>query len=241
MSRLSFTGLRLRGINSGNTKHEGQNRVIFMKEIEDTIRSILKDTGDTLETAEYGLQDLTGDIVERRLPGLRNLVVFGRAVTNVLQRLRGKVQDFDKWYAKYTVEMKSDPLMKYFYNLRSEIIKEGTVKTSWRTQFKDLDLQINSKRVRVNSKSFKSPPNAKNFFVDGVGRSGWDVQLPDGSIEKYYIKLPSNAITISLNFKNPPRSHLGKEIEDSSTKSLSTMYIDYLHKMVDDAKNTFNS
>ncbi len=206
-----------------------------------TIKSIIKDTRDTLKTAEYGLQDLTGGDEERKLPGLRNLVVFGRAVTNVLQRLRNKAPDFEQWYMRYEKEMESDPLMKYFYNLRSEILKEGKLKTSWHTRFKKLDLQIDSKRIQVNSKRFRSPPNAKNFFIDGVGRSGWEVQLPDGSIQKYYVELPSSAVAINLNFQNSPKFHLGKEIEDLSAKALSTMYITYLRKMVDDAEIKFNS
>src|SRR5690242_9000890 len=95
----------------------------------ETTAQILQRARDTLRTAQLGLQDVAAGGPERRLGGLRNLVVFGRAVTNVLQNLRSTEPRFDEWYAKYVVEMKEDPLLRYFYVLRSEILKEGKLPT----------------------------------------------------------------------------------------------------------------
>ena len=47
--------------------------------------NVLQSARDTLRTAELGLRDLQGGPADRRLAGLRNAVVFGRAVTNVLK------------------------------------------------------------------------------------------------------------------------------------------------------------
>jgi hypothetical protein len=65
---------------------------------------------------------------ERR-PGaaeVMHITVYGRATTNVLQKLRSVNRaEFDAWYAPVRAWMKDDPLMKYFYELRSRILKEG--------------------------------------------------------------------------------------------------------------------
>lgn len=64
--------------------------------------TILRDVADTLRTAQLGLKDVCSTAEPgRRLPGLRNLVVFGRAVTNVLQNLRSTEPEFDRWYQPY--------------------------------------------------------------------------------------------------------------------------------------------
>ncbi len=57
----------------------------------------------------------------------RLLVEFGRAVTNVLQNIRTYDRDrFDRWYEPIQKQMASDPLLKHFYKIRSEILKEGS-------------------------------------------------------------------------------------------------------------------
>ncbi|HDD44713.1 MAG TPA: hypothetical protein ENG63_07635 [Candidatus Desulfofervidus auxilii] len=94
-----------------------------------TTTDIIRSAEETLKTAEQGLEDLIKGPPERKLSGLRNLIVFGRAVTNVLQNLRSIESDFDAWYERYREEMKNAPLMRYFYKLRSKILKEGLLET----------------------------------------------------------------------------------------------------------------
>ena len=56
--------------------------------------------------------------------------VFGRAVTNVLQHLRSfdpyDEGAFDRWYEPWVTEMRTDPLLRYFYELRSAFLKDIT-------------------------------------------------------------------------------------------------------------------
>lgn len=199
-----------------------------------TTADILRAVRDTLATAEHGLEDLTGGPTERKLVGLRNLVVFGRAVTNVVQNLRSKEPKFDEWYGKYQQEMKSDPLMSYFYELRSEILKKGSLGVSHHTHIRHLELPRDLHRFGP------APPNARGFFIgDSLGGSGWEVELPDGSIEKYYVELPSDIGSTSLHFPDAPDSHLGQQVSDSSIQSLSTMYIGYLRQLVESAEKEF--
>ena len=123
-----------------------------------TTQQILTSAEDTLKTVEHGLEDLIKGLPERKLTGLRNLVVFGRAVTNVIQNLRSTEPDFETWYKRYEGEMRNDPLMKYFYELRSKILKEGLLVTSSGTYIRQLQIPQDLARFGL------PPPNAKGFF-----------------------------------------------------------------------------
>jgi hypothetical protein len=92
----------------------------------DTVGDILRKARDTMDTAAMGLRDLQGPDPKRRMIGLRNVVVFGRSVSYVLQTLRRIDRlRFDAWYAPYEREMRGDALMRYFHDLRNKILKEG--------------------------------------------------------------------------------------------------------------------
>lgn len=55
-----------------------------------------------------------------------DISVYGRATTSALQTLRRVNRAaFDEWYAPIRDWMEGDPLMKYFYDLRNRILKEG--------------------------------------------------------------------------------------------------------------------
>jgi hypothetical protein len=185
----------------------------------------------TLETAEMGFKDLISRDLSKKSYGLRNLVVFGRAVTNVLQKLRSVEPSFDNWYDNYQKEMRSDPLLKYFYELRSTILKEGLINAY---------PSLNIKHFTPGDLG-KAPPNAKGFFIfDKYGGCGWNIELADGTIEKYYVELPLETATSALIVENPPRQHLGNEIQDTSVENLSKLYLVYLKELVKSAKMKFS-
>jgi hypothetical protein len=75
------------------------------------------------------------------------------------------------------------------------------------------------------------------FFIgDQVGGSGWEVELPDGLTKKFYVQLPEDVrLTTKL--------HLGKAVEtgpeDQTASDLSTLYIDYLRRLLADAVTRF--
>lgn len=204
-----------------------------------TTDEILISVVDVLETAELGLADLTGDDPRRRLPGLRNLIVWGRSVTNVLQKLRTPVgKAFDEWYTPFQAEMQRDDLMKYFYRLRSEILKEGktpNIGTHVRIKY------LNTNELQPLMEN--PPPGAEGFFIgDRLGGSGWNIKLPDGTEESYYVALPDHLdVDISLHVEKPPTSHGGRPIVDTSIEAVATHYIEYLRRLVQGAKQTFGS
>ena len=199
-----------------------------------TTEQILKDAEQILNTARFGLDDLTKGRPERRVSGLLNLVTFGRAVTNVLQNLRSNEQEFDNWYAKYQKEMTEDELLKYFYKLRSVILKEGQVNVGTSAYINQFNYPVDM------SKFGKPPPNAKGFFIgDRNGGTGWEVQFQDGTTAKYYVELPSEIGKTWFIFPDPPTNHLGKQIQDTSVEFLSKIYLDYIAHLVEMAKQEF--
>ncbi len=188
----------------------------------------------TLQTARYGLEDLTSPDPGRQLSGLRNLVVFGRAVTNVLQNLRGVAPDFDQWYGPKVQEMRDDPLLRYFYALRSEILKKGSLQTS-------RSVYISSFSPATDLRRFgPPPPGATGFFIgDANGGTGWHVRLPDGTQETYYVSLPADIGTISIVLSDPPSAHLGRPLPQLSAHRLASLYYQYLEQLTKDARAHF--
>lgn len=189
---------------------------------------------ETLATARLGLRDVIHGGPERRLAGLRNLVVFGRAVTNVLQNLRGPEPAFESWYQPYVTEMRDDPLLRYFYVLRSEILKEGKLKTGSMLHIKRFEFPKDMQRLG------SPPPGAGAFFMgDQAGGTGWEIKLPNGEIEKFYVDIPGDIGTSEVQLADAPKTHKGLAIPDPRIETLARLYFDYLTGMVDDARSTF--
>jgi hypothetical protein len=80
---------------------------------------------------------------------------------------------------------------------------------------------------------------AKGFFIgDQLGGSGWEVQLADGSTEKYYVELPSSIGEVTQHFSNLPEA-LDPELRGATVEDLSQRYIERLAALVAEAKLHF--
>jgi hypothetical protein len=194
---------------------------------------ILRRAVEMLETARMGLSDVRKD-PSRRLSGLRNLVVFGRAVTNVLQNLRSTEPTFDSWYERVQRNLESDPLMKFFYNLRTRILKKGDTGVGTYAHIKSFQLATDMRK-------FGSPPkNAKAFFIgDSTGGTGWEIEVLPGVVEKYYVELPSEIGAAGLYFRDAPGIAASSSVQDSDVVSLSAKYVDQLSGIVEEARRQF--
>lgn len=147
--------------------------------------------------------------------------------------MRSTEPGFEIWYKKYVDEMMGDPLMHYFYELRSVILKEGALETGVTAHIKRL---FPGDMARFGP----PPPFAKTFFIgDGLGGTGWSIELPDGTKAKYYVELPSDIGPVTLRFPNPPNRHLDKKIKDCSVENLSKLYFGYLNGMLKDTIRKF--
>jgi hypothetical protein len=132
------------------------------------------------------LKDLLGSDPNRRLAGLRNAVVFGRAVTNALEKLRSRVDDFDDWYKHQTAVLSEDESFRRLYKMRSEILKEGVTNVG-------NSLNIKSFSTNDMHRFGPAPPGATSFFIgDHRNGSGWMVPQADGTEKKVYVDLPGD-------------------------------------------------
>ena len=132
--------------------------------------------------------------------------------------------------------MRGDPLLKYFYDLRSEILKEGTLKAAPSMYVEHLVIGDLMQPLMEDR-----PTGATGWFVgDRLGGSGWEVELPDGTTEKYYVALPDTlSISFEFHFENPPTEHKGEPLLDTSVEALAQNYIAYLKGLVNEAGERF--
>jgi len=126
--------------------------------------------------------------------------------------------------------MRADPLLRYFYTLRSKILKQGRLTTG-------SSLHIKNFSSRDMHRFGPPPMGARGFFMrDQAGGSGWEVQLPDGTIEKHYVDLPGDIGSTAIHLPDAPRKHRGEVIPDTRIETLATLYYEYLSMMVADAR-----
>jgi hypothetical protein len=188
-----------------------------------TQASVIANATGQLQVARMGLKDFSGNDPARRIAGFRNAVVFGRAVTNVLEHLRSKVPDFDAWYKPRSAALRSDHGFSTLYALRSQILKEGSGDPS-------VSIHIQSLNTADLRPLMQNPPaGAESFFIgDQTGGSGWTILNPDGESEKYYVTLPS---TVQISSSH----HIGEEV----AVDLLTRYLEAMATLITDAKSHF--
>ena len=195
--------------------------------------AILRRAEETLVTARHGFEDLTGPSRSRRMTGLRNLIVFGRSVTWVLQNLKTPLGcHFEQWYEAKQAEMKADALMRYFVEARNNLEKQGRVPVSTQAH-------IHSFSSGDISKFGPPPAGAIGFFIaDQLGGSGWEVELPDGSKQKYYVELPTEVAEVRQHFVGLPEA-LEPELRGKPVEELCELYLARLDTLLDQARQEF--
>jgi hypothetical protein len=74
---------------------------------------------------KQGLRDMADSDQDRVILGFFGIAVFGRSVTSALQNLRTFDKPaFDEWYEPWKQQMKDDTLCRFFYQLRTDILKD---------------------------------------------------------------------------------------------------------------------
>jgi len=119
---------------------------------------------------------------------------------------------------------------------RSEILKEGVLETTNGMHIEHLNTDDLQPLMQ------NPPQNAVGFFIgDNLGGSGWEILMPDGGKEKYYVDLPKEIkIKTFLELKNLPKvSVKDKEGQFYNTQDMVKYYYDFLVVLVNNAKLTF--
>jgi len=126
--------------------------------------------------------------------------------------------------------MRRDPLLRWFNELRNDMLKAVSPPTTMSMHIRHLDSS------QLQPLFDNPPPGARSFFIgDSVGGSGWEVERPDGETEKYYVQLPPEVeanITTALHLPEPPTEHLGRHLDDTSICYLVRLYVDYVEQLL---------
>ena len=199
-------------------------------------REVIVHARQLLDDAKAGLAAVEGDDPSRRLAGMRGLAVFGRSVSQALDNLKSIDRPgYVGWFAPYKQTLSTDPLLIYFRTLRNQVLKELPPPSTASTHVSYFDTAM------LEELRSSAPSNARGFFIgDEVGGSGWEIELPDGSVEKLYVALPANwAISVQMRLPDAPAVHLGNAVVDTSLANLGRLYVRYLDGLVDAAEARF--
>lgn len=189
-----------------------------------TSAELVESAEDMLRLAEQGLEWIEAGAKDKRLAGLRNVLVFGRACMLGLSALRRRHPGFDDWYEQNWAGLRDDPAMKGLETLRQLVMKETKSATV-----------ITQLMVRSAGRGYGSPPkNARAFFTgDRLGGTGWEIVMPDGSIEKYYVAISDAIRPVGFGFLDE-----GTPAE-SCIEPIMKKYVAHLREMSRSAREHF--
>ncbi len=196
----------------------------------DEVEDILDRSELMLKAAYAGYNQLQNSEGEEKLVGIYNTVTFGRSVTFVLQNIRGKIDGFDDWYANCIEVLKNDPTCNHMVELRNQILKEGNAGVA---NYAILD-GFNPAQLQAMMPSWADG----SFIGDQYGGSGFYIERPDGTEEKFYFDFEFDNVDVGLFFEKnqEPQRALDSitDIEDDLS-----YYIHLMAELVFDAKAEF--
>ncbi len=169
----------------------------------------LQDAEALLALVEAGLKQVTGGPPERRVPGVRNVLVFGSLYTTLMEAVASQDPLFASW-----LDVQKAP--EAVETLRRLMLKPPKVRRDY-----------TSVQLASAGKEFgPRPAGARAFFSgDRLGGTGWEIQLPGGHIEKYYVALPDGL----------PNGH---SFDDTgiNAESIVRRYVTHLREIMKHAK-----
>lgn len=165
--------------------------------------------------------------------GLRNVLILGRSVTFILQNLRGKVEDFERFYEPIESRLRQSELMGFFKDARNHLEKRGDVPRSVMVKIDRLD------PMSFEKLTHSRPPDATRYFIgDALGGSGWEIPSPDGDYIKLYVELPETVGSVQVmsggELLDKYPSIKGRELHE-----LAQEYVDNLRDIVHEARKCF--
>lgn len=196
-----------------------------------TVASTIREAEQTLRTAKIGLLDLCGSCRARRLPGLRNLLVFGQAVVDTLGQGDMSDKEFGPWFECQRQVIESEPLMQHMAEI-SRVVLAGMELPGYSSvspKFKPTEI------ARLG----RAPAAAKSFFLgDNILGSGWVIGFNDGREERYFTELPEMLSFDELTAELPVASDRSLQLP---LEELCAFFFARLERLVADARRKFLS
>jgi hypothetical protein len=190
---------------------------------------VLDDAEKVLAIAEMGLEAVRTGMAARRMAGLWNVAIFGPVVPGALARLGAIAPDFDAWFAPYREALDADADVRRFAAFRERVLKAEASASRFDGWFGGKGRFLPTRKKDLGPR----PPNAGRFFLsDARGGAGWEIRLPDGTMQKYYVELPE-LLSVTL-FE-------GERVGPRSLVDLCEEYVDALRRLVHDAQQQFGT
>jgi hypothetical protein len=169
----------------------------------------IQDAEALLRLAEGGLKQIASGNVDRRIPGLRNVLVFGALFHTSMRELAATDPLFASWFDQQKLPKEVEELRKAAIRAPKE-----------RKDYTQVQLASEGKEYGPR------PANAMAFFSgDRLGGSGWDISLGEGRMEKYYVVIPDH---------EPVGDSFGKE--GATAEAVAKRYVAALREMLKHAK-----
>ena len=151
-----------------------------------------------------------------------------RAVTYALQKEGAHIPGFAKWYEAKQAELKSDPLMRFFHEARTDDFHEGKDRLRFATHVGHL-----------STKDAGPPPTPDAAFVLGPEGPHWLVGK--GTVEERLIPIQGGgSYSISVSLAQPPTMHCGKELPSTDPLSLCLAASTYLAALLHEARSVLD-
>jgi hypothetical protein len=195
---------------------------------------ILASVRKTLIQTECGLNDLGGQDPLRREHGLRDVIVYGRAVTFPLQNLHESDETVDDeghgdWYRENVkLRMRNNDVAKFFVALRNRLEKEGSLEVAGRPRNEGIYIE----RLSLQDLRRSAPAGTDNITVDADAIVRF--RQADTLVRETAWPGMQAIIGEVLKFEDTPPELAGQTVEQ-----LATAYVDLLRDVVAAAEARF--
>jgi hypothetical protein len=195
---------------------------------------VFKRIEDTIEMAELALEDWCGEDQDKRIPGLKTFLVQSRAITNVLENLRSKVEDFDAWYKPTAIRMRADEHMHYLYKLRSEILKTGVTPVAF-----SIEPRPPLARVQMDTRFLEPPPFPGALWVLSEVGPRWEGMSETGDFMRAWSTVPEQWGLSWQTFGDLPNLQVPDSLKRASITETCEAHLFALCTIVDEAYEQF--
>lgn len=155
-----------------------------------------------------------------------SFVSAARATTNALQKDGKNLQGFAQWYAEKQDEMKADELLRFIHKARTEDFHQGKHRLTFDTYI-----------AHLSGKEAGPPPAPGAALVIGADGPYW--LIDKGTPGERRVPVSGGSFAIRIAIANPPKTHLGANLQRTDPLSISRLALEYLQKLVHEARSRF--
>lgn len=171
-----------------------------------------------------------------------------RSIWHIVNLLDASSSAEREWFGLKSQEMASDDLIRFFRMVRDKDLKEGDdriggVRVSpragavWQSGPSGITGTLRLPDGTLKHVHYPSPHGTESKITgDSHGGACFVVRLEDGSLVRQYVAIPPEMLDVSLTYKSPPITHLGKPLEEERAKELVEIYYKYMAQTIEELR-----